>query len=306
MIYPNLRHLHGFVLTAQLGSFRAAANALGLGEPAISQAIARLEAVLKVRLLDRTTRLVRLTAAGEAMLPLAERLVEDLDRALAAVGGHARDAHETVSILCLSSVAYRMLPPVVVEFQKRHPKIKVMIRDDNARGIERLLQNGNGDFALMSEGADRRAYQFTPLFEDRYCLICPRSDVLARSMKASAKDLEGREVILMHQESAIRRVFDRAMHGRAVRYGVVHQTAQLHTLLGMVEHGLGISVVPGLVCPNPRSATVAQVPFIEPVIKRRIGIVVRRARPPTPAAGAFLKLLSARHNSSTKVLPTLE
>lgn len=290
--YPNLRHLHAFVLVARSGSFRAAASALHLGEPAVSQALARLEAVFNVRLLDRTTRSARLTPAGERLLPVAERMIEDLDRVQDVLGGFARNAREHVSILCLSSIAYRMLPPLVSLFQKRHPRIRVTIKDDNARGIERMLGAGHGDFALMSEEIDRQSYRFTSLVSDRYRLVCASAHALARADAVSAADLEGCDLVLLHQESAIRRVFDRAMEGISVNYRVVHQTAQLHTLLGMVEHGLGISVIPSLVCPDPRSATMVQIPFVDPVIQRSIGIVVCRDRQLSPAAAAFLKLLT--------------
>ena len=79
MLNPNLKHLRIFVEIARRGSFRNAANAMHLSEPATSQAITQLETLLGVKLLDRTTRIVRISEAGSIFLEDAVRLLETMD-----------------------------------------------------------------------------------------------------------------------------------------------------------------------------------------------------------------------------------
>ena len=113
MINPNLKHLRVFVEIARRGSFRNAATALHLSDPATSQGITQLESLLAVKLLDRTTRSVRLTEAGAAFLVDAERLLDGMDHAVATLREFATTGRGRVSLACLSSTVYRLLPPVL-------------------------------------------------------------------------------------------------------------------------------------------------------------------------------------------------
>lgn len=106
----SLRQMQAFVAVARQLSFRRAADALGMSEPALSQSIRQLEEQAHGRLFDRTTRSVRLTPLGEHLLPRAERIVEECRRTFDEVADIALLKRGEVTIGCLSSLVVRFLP----------------------------------------------------------------------------------------------------------------------------------------------------------------------------------------------------
>ena len=98
MLNPNLKHLRIFVEIARRSSFRNAANALHLSEPAASQAISQLESLLDVKLFDRTTRIVRVSEAGAIFLNDAVRLLESMDHSISALRDFAKSGRGRVTI----------------------------------------------------------------------------------------------------------------------------------------------------------------------------------------------------------------
>jgi DNA-binding transcriptional LysR family regulator len=150
MLNPNLKHLRIFVEIARRGSFRNAANAMHLSEPATSQAITQLETLLGVKLLDRTTRIVRISEAGSIFLEDAVRLLETMDYSIASLKDFAKSGRGRDTIACLSSAVYRLLPPVLAEMKVAYPEIDVVFLDDNMKGILQKMDKGECDIAIVS------------------------------------------------------------------------------------------------------------------------------------------------------------
>ena len=116
MIYPNPRHLRAFTALADTGSFSLAAEAVHLGQPALSQAIAKLEDTVGVRLIERTTRSVRLTPAGEEFLVDARRVLDAYERMMLRGTEWAHLRRGRIELLTVPSIAHRLLPALVRRF----------------------------------------------------------------------------------------------------------------------------------------------------------------------------------------------
>jgi LysR family carnitine catabolism transcriptional activator len=284
MLNPNLRHLRIFVEIARRGSFRNAAVALHLSEPATSQAIAKLESLLAVKLLDRTTRSVRVTEAGSAFLVDAERLLEGVDHSIATLREFATSGRGRVTLACLSSTVYKLLPSALNEMKRRYPGINVVVRDDNMSGILHSLETGECDVAIVSDEPSGRRGFAIPLVADAFQVVCPADHPLARQRYVSGADLAAHELVLLRRGSGIRDAFDRAAERLAIGRNVVHESAQIHTLLGLVEAGLGVTVLPSMLCPSPANMTLAARPLRRPSIARRLGLVFPAGKEPSFAA----------------------
>ncbi|MGH6859103.1 MAG: LysR family transcriptional regulator, partial [Phyllobacterium sp.] len=111
------------------GSFRAAADAFGLSQPAISRAIARIEERVGTKLLDRDSRNVALTPQGSAFVPLAARLINDLEASLDELGAFLGAERGRVTVAALPSIAVSVLPAALAHFKKSNPGIVVRIVD---------------------------------------------------------------------------------------------------------------------------------------------------------------------------------
>jgi DNA-binding transcriptional LysR family regulator len=276
--------LRVFIEIARRGSFRNAANAMHMSEPAVSQAIAQLESLLAVKLLDRTTRSVRISEAGAAFLIDAERLVEGMDLSITALRELAVSGRGRVSIACLSSVVYRLLPPVLAEMKRCCPGIDVVFLDDNMRGILHKIDTGECDVAIVSEDASIKWGLSIPLMDDAFQVVCHTNHPLSQLKKISGTDLARHELVLLRRGSGIRDMLDIAIEKLGHQLNVVHETTQVLTLLGLVEARLGVTVLPSMLCPDPSHGLFAVRPLYKPSIGRRLGLVFAPGREPTVAA----------------------
>lgn len=283
MIYPNLRHLHAFVETAHRGSFRGAALTLHLGQPAVSQAIAQLEAQVGARLLERTTRTVRLTEAGRSFLISAERVLAEVSQAFDSSRERAALGMTRVRVASVSTAAFRLLPQVIAEVERLDPRLRIVFHDDSTGGIERRLDSGEDDLGLASEEVDERRFQFLPLLHDEYRVLCAATHPLARLASISASELARHGVLMVDRTSGIRRRFDRAFERTGSAPAIRFETSQLHTLIGLVEAGLGVTAIPSLSCPVRLGPGFVARPLVRPKIVRVIGLVLPRGRDPGPA-----------------------
>lgn len=153
----NLDQLRTLVAIADLGTFAAAAQALHLAAPTVSLHISELEARLGTPLLLRSKRAVALTAAGEALLPRARRLLLDADEAERHIGLHAKGLTGRVRLAASTGPLVHLLPPVLEQMAREHPEVRVelsLLGTHHAR--ERLLA-GTVDVALVSMPVEESA-----------------------------------------------------------------------------------------------------------------------------------------------------
>lgn len=303
MVNPNLKHVRIFIEIARRGSFRSAAQALHMSEPATSQAISQLESLLTVKLFDRTTRSVRLTQAGSAFLADAERLLEGFDHSIATLREFATSGRGRVSLACLSSAVYRILPPALAETKRRYPGMNVVLQDDNMRGILHSLDTGECDVAIVSEDVSFKRGRFIPLLTDAFQVVCPAGHALAGKRDVAGQELTSHELVLLRRSSGIRAALDRAVERRGITLDVVHETTQVHTVLGLVEAGLGVTVLPSLLCPSAANATFAVRPLRRPSVARRIGLVFPAGKEPPAAARVLAEVVQQSVRSVTLGLP---
>lgn len=303
MLNPNLKHLRIFVEIARRGSFRNAANAMHLSEPATSQAITQLETLLGVKLLDRTTRIVRISEAGSIFLEDAVRLLEKMDYSIASLKDFAKSGRGRVTIACLSSAVYRLLPPVLAEMKVAYPKIDVVFLDDNMKGILQKMDKGECDIAIVSENTEQKLNISIPLLDDVFQVVCRSDHRLASKKKISGKEISSHELVMLRRGSGIRDLLDREFEKKSIPMNVVHETTQVLTLLGLVEANLGLTVLPSMLCPDPSRGAFAVLPLDKPKIQRRLGLIFASGREPTAAARLLGNVIKNTVQSRNFLIP---
>ncbi len=288
---PALPDLRAFVMVARQQSFAAAAKALHLSQPALSRRISKLEEVLGVRLLDRTTRSVELTVLGRRFLQEIGGMVEDLDRSVTGLRDAAELATGDVTIGCVFSAVHHFLPAVIRSFRERHPGVAVRIIEEGADEVLACVKQGEADFGLNYIGMQDPEVDFTPLLKEPYVLACPAGHPLARRRSVRWAELAEWDQVRVSHASRNRLFIDQALAELPPLPRPVCEVRHVSTLIGMVEAGLGLAVVPRLTVP-PKPAAVVGVPLVEPAISRTIGITRRQGRSLSPAADAFAELLT--------------
>lgn len=290
VLKPSLADLRAFVTVGELQSFAAAAKALHLSQPALSRRISHLEDMLGVRLFDRTTRSVGLTVLGLRFLEEMRGLVSDVDRCVLSLRDAAELEAGDVAIACVFSAVHHFLPPVIVAFQQRYPRVLVRIIEEGADEVLASVKHGEADFAINYIGMQDPEVEFTPLLKEPYVLACPADHPLASRRSVKWAELADYPHARVSHASRNRLLIDQALADLPPLPRPVVEVRHVSTLIRIVESGLGLAVVPRLTLPR-RSSSVVGIRLEDPAISRTLAIVKRSGRSLSPAAAAFAQML---------------
>ena len=280
----DLHDLIAFRAAAELANFRKAAEAVHISQPAFSRRIDKLEQALGVRLFERTTRRVTLTAVGRDFARRVGTLLDELDATLLTVRGVGTARMGEVCVACVPSTVYYFLSAVIQRYRERYPKLRVKVLDAGANEVLAAVTAGEADFGLNFIGASEPGLEFRPLLEERFVAACRRDHPLALQKQATWRDLAAHDFIAVAKSSGNRLLLDQALANVGGRPQPVYEAQHVTTLLGLVEAGLGVAAVPSIAMPGPDHPLLVSVPLADPVVTRRIGLIRRQGRPLSPEA----------------------
>ena len=309
----DLNDLLAFRAVATLSNFRKAAETVHISQPAFSRRIDKLEQALGVRLLDRTTRRVNLTAVGRDFARKVEQLLDDLDNTLLGIRGVAATRMGEVTIACVPSTVYYFLSQVIRRYHEAYPKIRVRVFDASANEVLGAVARGEADFGLNFMGAQEPDIEFKPLLEDRFVAACRRDHPLARKRQVAWSELAQYDFISIAKTSGNRLLLDQALASVAGRPQSIYEAQHVTTQLGLVEAGLGVAAVPSLAMPGADHPLLVSVPLTDPVVTRRVGLIRRKGRSLSPSAQQLYDFLAemksgrkkaTRSRSAQKVTPS--
>lgn len=290
----DLEDLRAFVATAEMRSFRAASDNMNLSQPALTRRIQKLEAVLGVPLLERTTRRVFLTAVGRDFLPRAKRLLDDLETSLLSVREIAERRSGLVSIACIPTAANYFLPDVMGQFAAEYPAIRFRILDAGANRVLQSVISREVDFGITLLGENEPEVTFEPLIKEPFYLACRRDHALAERDQVSWAEVAENRLITVGRSSGNRLIMDLALADEEIRLHPYYEVQHLSTSLGMVEAGLGIAALPHMSLPADPHPFIAAIPLVQPTVSRTVGIVRVPKSTLSPAAEQFHTMLLSR------------
>ena len=291
-LHFDLNDLLAFRAVAEQGNFRRAAESVHISQPAFSRRIDKLEQALGVKLLERTTRRVTLTAVGREFSRKVSGWLDDLDGTLLAMRGMALQRMGEVAVACVPSTVYYHLSQVIRQYRERYPRVRVRILDAGASEVLAAVARGEADFGLNFIGSQEPDIEFQPLAEERFVAACRRDHPLARRRRVSWADLAEHDFISVSKSSGNRLLLDQALAGVQPRPEPVYEAEHVTTLLGLVEAGLGVAAVPSMAMPPRDHPLLVSVPLDSPVVTRRVGLIRRRARALTPTAQQLYDVLA--------------
>lgn len=289
----DLNDLQAFRAVVENGSFRKAAEAVRITQPALSRRIEKLESALNVKLFERTTRKVTLTNVGRAFLPQVERVLDDLDIALMTIGELGSDRMGSVTIACVPSTAYYFMPHVISTFHGQYPKIKVRVLDASANEVNSAVALGEADFGVSFSGNLAPEVDFELLLQERYVVACRRDHPFAARDRVSWHEMYEHDYISLDKTSGNRLVLDQALMRIHPKRPSICETRHVTTMIGLVEAGLGVAAVPSIAMPVSPHHCLVSVPLVEPEVVRNVGLLKRRGRTLTPAAVKLEQLIRA-------------
>ncbi|MFF7397927.1 LysR family transcriptional regulator [Achromobacter sp. NPDC008082] len=287
----SARQLRAFVALAEERHFTRAAQRCHLTQPAFSALIRSLEDTAGLRLFDRSTRHVELTAEGRVLDASARRLLADMDLVMEDLRDHAARRRGRVALAALPSLAAGWLPNLLARFSQAHPGIVLDLRDALLEPCLNMVQSGQVDFAVASRRADMTDLDSEFLHADRYFLVCRADHPLAAQKSVRLRDIVRHPVIQLARGSSVRKHLDEAFGADAPL--PVFEVEHLATVTGLVRAGLGVSVVPAMTLFHFASDDLRVVPLAGRALTRPLYLVQRKGRSLSVAAQALVDLLIA-------------
>lgn len=248
----NDRQIRHFVVLSELLSFRQAAEKLNIVQPALSSSIKRLEAELGITLFERTTREIKLTAAGQNILLDFKKILKNLD----AVRLKAQSTHDGIfdnlSVGFVGSASYSLLSSGVSTFRKQYPNINLSLQESTGKKIFSLIEDELIDIGIVRlPTVYNPGITVKPLMADHFVLVVPANSEWDPGNKTRKVALENfasapfinfafRESPMLHL--AVINICKEA--GFIPR--IVQEAIQMQTIITLVESGLGVGLVPAV------------------------------------------------------------
>jgi len=252
----NLDQLRGFETIARLGHFTRAAELLHLAQPSLSRQISTLESDLGTKLFHRTRGGATLTDAGEALLPLARRMLADAESVrleMAELAGLRRGRVRlgATPTLCVSLVA-----EVLSAFHERHPGVELHIVESGSRGLVDALDEGALDLALVvtaqrarpgSAALERRELLAEELVVVSSAARQPLVEGPPDQAAVTLAELAELPQVAFHSSYDLRATTDAAFRAAGLVPSIAVEGAEMDGVLRFVERGIGVAVVPAMV-----------------------------------------------------------
>lgn len=281
------RQLQAFTVVAQTLSFARACERLHMSQPALSLAIRSLEEALGGRLLTRTTRQVRLTPEGAALLPQALQLLADWDNVRERLRQRFTLQQGHVTIAAMPSFAGNILPRILRDYRQRYPNVEVTVQDVVYEQVLDLVESGRVELGFGFEPEAQGTLAFETLFVDRFIAIVPPDSPLAGKQAVSWAELMNHKFITLQRPSSTRQLLEESLAAKGMRLRVALECHQLVTVGHLVAEGLGVSVVPSL-CARQMSALGNRcLRVLRPSVRKAVGLITRRDQQLSTAASAI-------------------
>lgn len=287
----TVKQIRAFLAVAHSMSFALACERLHLSQSALSLTIKALEEGLGGRLFTRNTRNVALTPEGEALLPLARRLIADWDNAEDEMRQRFTLQRGRVTLAAMPSFAGNLLPPILKQFRARYPQVNVTVDDVINEQVLEMVRDREVELGVAFEPQDNTSLVFTPLYIDRFVAVVPRDSPLAGRHEIDWQTLLQEPFITLQRPSTVRVMLEEHLWARGVQLPVEFESHQLATVGRMVASGLGVSAVPALCAGQMRELGGHCITLGEPVVERAIGVLTKPGDELSTAAQALFDIL---------------
>ena len=280
----DIPRLEAFLEVARLGSMRAAARSLHLGQPALSARIVALEDELGARVFERTKRGVRLTLAGRALVPHAERALEAIDAGRTAVSQVEQGDDGELVIAAASAINASVVPELVARFRRYHPGVHLYVHTGSTARIVELVAFGTAQLGLIRESAPLRdtRVRVTPLFDEALMLVArPEHPFVAEGAIPLARLADA--TLIFYDRASDDYATTQALlkEGAVTPYGVI-EVDSVDTARRLVARGLGVAWLPSTAAmPEIEAGQLALVRLASvPAVIRRV-VALERAEAST-------------------------
>ena len=286
--------LRVFRIVAEKRSFRQAAEALFLTQPAVTLQIKALEETLGISLFDRSASGITLTEAGRNLLRYAQRLhkiAEAAEHDLSALQGQEQGE---LRVGASTTIAQYVLPALIGQFKRLHPKVNLSVLGANTEAVVRGVLEGRLALGMIEGPSLRRDVKVEPFLTDVIAAIAPPHPEWS-GQPLSVADLAKADLVMREEGSGTRRVVEKALQDAGLQMKSAHVVMELDSteaIKSAVESGLGIGFVSErAIHKELKLGSLERIAIKGLKIERLLTLVYPRGAEPNGAGGAFLRFL---------------
>ncbi|MEB3047488.1 LysR family transcriptional regulator [Rhizobium mulingense] len=284
----NLDQISTFIAVADHGSFTAAADAVGLTQPAVSMQIKLLEQDLGVRLIERVGRKAQPSAAGIEFLGHARRIAAETAVAREAMEPYREGSLGRVRIGSGGTASIHLLPLAIASLKRKIPGVDVVVRIGNTQEVLGDLEANGLDLAVVTLPASGRSLEAEPFFEEELMAVGPEGAEIPPG-GPDARFLS-EQMLLLYDGGNTRVAIDAWFAAAGVDCKPRMEFGSVEAIKELVAAGLGWSILPGLALRRERAGFLTTAP-VQPRLSRTLGIVVRRDKHLTRALRETMRCL---------------
>jgi len=284
-------HLQSFVVVAQLMNFRLAAESLGRTQPAITAQIHQLEAYLGTRLLERTTRTMKLTPAGEHLLDRAKKVLSQTHQLVTDMRSTRYSAPNQILVSLAPTIAANLITGSLASFEKSNPQVRVLISEQLGPEMFTALQNRDVEFGIGPYRQAPQGLEFHPLFQQPLYLIIHQGHPLVSRGNVRLPDLLDLELLCAAPGTTAREVLDYALMTHGLMVQPRYEALQYQTLFVLASTHRGATVMPVVNRELLQAMNLVALPFEDFPLQRAIGLVKREGEELSNVSKALLAAL---------------
>jgi LysR family transcriptional regulator, transcription activator of glutamate synthase operon len=287
----ELRQLRYLVAVADEQHFTRAAAREHVAQPALSQQIRRLEEELGLTLVQRTTRRVAMTEAGELLVARARRAIAELEAAGAELQSLAGVQSGRLSVGALHTMGPVDLSLLLAAFHRSHPGIELTVREQSSEELAEMLRDDEIDLAFLSvtERIQSRGLTLHPLVSEELVVVLPTGHELAARPRVRLGELAREPFVSFREGARLRELLISAAATAGFEPRIAFESNESRRLRSLGARVLGVALLPRSDAEDA-GADVAVCALAGPQLRRDVTLASRAQRRPSPAAQAFLAL----------------
>ena len=293
----ELRHLKYFLAISRLGSFTKASEELYVTQPTLSHQMRQLETELSCDLLDRSSRSIRLTGAGEIFARYANQAIKEIEDGRAAIQGYQGLQVGSVVIGAISAFTNNLLPPILSEFSQSYPGIKVKVVELPTGEMQRQIRDGELAFGLGYGPEATELICGEELFQEDLMLIVSKRHLLSKRAHVTIQDIAQTKLALLSAEYMARRLIDMAFLEILTKPDIAMEMNSIDAILETIGDSQLATIMTKRMMLNYKK--LVAIP-IRPEISRSAAIFTRENANLSPATQILIDMLIAKYRKNLK------
>src|SRR5438067_6293550 len=301
---PTIKQLQYLVALREHGHFGKAADACFVTQSTLSAGLRELETSLGVMLVERTRRIVRFTALGERISDKAVRVLRGAEELAEMARAEGKPLHGELRMGVIPTIAPFLLPAMLPRLRSEWPSLKLYLREETSQAACEALHRGQLDCVLLALPFACGDIDFAALFDDRLFVAFPQGEA-PRGEAVDVDAIDEKRMLLLEDGHCLKDHALSACNRPELRAHAAMMGTSLHTLVQMVDNGLGLTFVPGMAIEAGILAGtgVDAKPLRSEHPYRRIALIWRRS---SPRAAEFRMLADSLRRIAGELVPDLE